>query len=1281
MSHLKLHLILLPLLATHIAALEIRTINQTSNRLVLEIRIPPPRPHFLQLAGRNRLVAWWDSSQWAVVAGKVEAVLQVPLLYPPGAEVTVNVLQQRTAPLPEILTTAPEADEEALRLLPSYPDQGSLRILFQRKGILRGFGVGQLWLPLHQPAHRYLTYVKLEILFSPEAGGKLTRGEPPLGFINRAQAHNWRLARTTPLGRAVNLPAGTWFRIPITANGIYSLSAENFPPDVQVPDPAYWRLYSPYWNGYPLKEKLPEGEVPPPNLQTLAYQIERTTGSSSRILFYARGPQGDYNDDFQVHPFADTLSYWLVIPDQISINPDTITTLASTTGTAVDTIRSYRAVFYHELDQVNILHSGQVWVGEQFNGISDFRSFNFQILGLDTHQPVTFSAHFLGTLNYEDRVQHYYSIFLNEIEMAVGQDFYDNNHDIHVHGTANGNILREGSNLLLIQYSGSSQNATSYLDSFRLDYYRYFVPQGEIIQAPIQLGSGLTRVQISAELRTWDVTDFNHPTAWQVESDGFQLVSPGRHFLVAFTEDQIRNAQLQPAPPLDQPVLRTTQIQADYIVITPRVFGEQARRFQTIRENLVPIGERMAVVIAYLDDIYLEFSGGVPDPMALKYFLAYAYHNWQAPRPQYVLLLGDGDFDYRNLTGLSANRVPTWQINGLSDISSYATDDRYVYVDGQDVVPDLAIGRIPAQDVAELEAWLDKLEAYLLEPPPGLWRNTLTLVGDDPLRPNNNEPEHIYQSENIAGRLPRSMLVKKIYLTEYPEVQDPNSPYVRKPAAKEDLLQKLYDGTVLVNYMGHGSPYVWAQEQVFVQADLSRVQTGDKLPFWTAGTCDWGKFDDLSTDAVSEDLLLMEHNGAIGALAATRKSFSTTNANLFYKFFDNLFPNLNSSRSLELGIAVMLAKAATGNQSNNEKYILFCDPALKLATPVDQGRVLSIDPAVPLAMGPLEYTGDVGSDGLPAFGTASITAYDSPRRVTRTYSWYYHGTEYTGSLSYNLPGKRIFRGLARVEQGQYQGRFIVPKDIRYQGRQGILNVLYWNDTLSGVAFVDTLSFQGSDTTQQNQEGPRIRFLLNHSPLMDGDRLSANEPLEIELRDPQGINLTGSSGHSILLVIDDDQENALELTDLFSYDLDSTTVGRLSYTLSQISPGEHTLWVQAWDNLNNPGTAEITLDFFSAEEFRVYEALNFPNPMTSDTHFTFRVSHPAQVVIRIFTLSGRKIRELQAGVLEPGFNQIYWDGLDRYGKELPNGVYLYTISAKQSAGKASYSLVEKLVIAR
>lgn len=101
---------------------------------------------------------------------------------------------------------------------------------------------------------------------------------------------------------------------------------------------------------------------------------------------------------------------------------------------------------------------------------------------------------------------------------------------------------------------------------------------------------------------------------------------------------------------------------------------------------------------------------------------------------------------------------------------------------------------------------------------------------------------------------------------------------------------------------------------------------------------------------------------------------------------------------------------------------------------------------------------------------------------------------------------------------------------------------------------------------------------------------------------------------------------------------------------------------------------------STEDILLTDVVNYPNPFRNETRFTFQTNVPgAQVKIKIYTVTGRLIQELE-GVSVMGYNdEIQWDGRDRDGDEIANGVYLYKIIIRDGNNEKSH--IDKLVIMR
>jgi hypothetical protein len=82
--------------------------------------------------------------------------------------------------------------------------------------------------------------------------------------------------------------------------------------------------------------------------------------------------------------------------------------------------------------------------------------------------------------------------------------------------------------------------------------------------------------------------------------------------------------------------------------------------------------------------------------------------------------------------------------------------------------------------------------------------------------------------------------------------------------------------------------------------------------------------------------------------------------------------------------------------------------------------------------------------------------------------------------------------------------------------------------------------------------------------------------------------------------------------------------------------------------------------------------NYPNPFQRDTRFVFSLTGVAdKVSIDIYTVAGRRIRRLEALGPLINYNELEWDGRDRNGDVVANGVYFWRLSAQGAEGRVEY----------
>ena len=128
------------------------------------------------------------------------------------------------------------------------------------------------------------------------------------------------------------------------------------------------------------------------------------------------------------------------------------------------------------------------------------------------------------------------------------------------------------------------------------------------------------------------------------------------------------------------------------------------------------------------------------------------------------------------------------------------------------------------------------------------------------------------------------------------------------------------------------------------------------------------------------------------------------------------------------------------------------------------------------------------------------------------------------------------------------------------------------------------------------------------------------------------------------------------------------------------PGEYPLEVRALDILGNFSSKKWLLKISDAQTLALNDVYNSPNPMKKRTKFYFKTQAKANVQIKIFDQNGRLVRSLKDVVS----GVTVFNGRDRYGRKLANGVYFYKVLSKtfNSQNQAiRESRLEKLLISR
>jgi hypothetical protein len=304
-----------------------------------------------------------------------------------------------------------------------------------------------------------------------------------------------------------------------------------------------------------------------------------------------------------------------------------------------------------------------------------------------------------------------------------------------------------------------------------------------------------------------------------------------------------------------------------------------------------------------------------------------------------VVLVGNGNFDFRCYWRCEPNYVPPYMAYVSRERGEVAADNRFVTVSGDDIVPDMAIGRLPVSTPAEAAAVVEKILAYEEEPAPGDWNERALFVADNVPDPSGDFAAHV--DELASSYLPLAYTASTIYLNDL--CGEPTDPPTRCPAATAPITNAISDGALLATYVGHGSRDYWAHERAFEKEDVASLRNGGKLPVVLGMTCLTADFSLPEHSSLDGSMIRAADGGAVATWSCTTLAGWSGQRLLAQGFYTAVFDD----EVREIGQAAVLGKehlyqGSTSNRDLIDTFTLFGDPATGLsmpAFPTPRGRI------------------------------------------------------------------------------------------------------------------------------------------------------------------------------------------------------------------------------------------------------------------------------------------------------------------------------------------------------
>ncbi|MDX9696124.1 MAG: type IX secretion system sortase PorU, partial [Bacteroidales bacterium] len=1082
------------------------------------------------------------------------------------------------------------------------------------------------------------------------------------------------------------LKSGNWFKIKLNTDGIYKLPYSELV-EMGFSDPQNIKIYGnsseelPISNSSPVMDDLAQIDI---------YFENGTDGvfnSGDYILFYGKSPhQWTYDEStnfykYNLHKYSD-FNYYFLTTDGGTVSE--VENLSSPAEVATEFVNQFTDYAHHEIEKENLLKSGQLWLGENFDIITT-HNFEFNLPNLIKSTPVKFkiSAAARSGASSTFNIKYNTTNILTLTIPSVNLSSYTSNYANIV--SSNTTFLSSTDLIPIhINYNKSGASSEGWLDYITINgahelrmtdnqlLFRYL--NTDIAPKTIEF----TLQNTNSATRIWNITNPRNPlnngvSALQPDNSlkCKVTVQPGLNEFIAFNNtDYLAVSSVG--------VINNQNLHAinhrDMIIVSHPDFLSQANQIAAFHQST----NNLFVLVVTPEEIYNEFSSGAPDVSAIRNFARMVYNRPSASDTlKYLLLIGDGSYDHKSISTTRTNYIPTYQsINSIDPTSSFVTDDFFGLLDPTDNIElssaglvDIGIGRLPVQSATEAQAIVNKITAYSNPANYGNWINNLCFVGDDE---DNNL--HMIDADKLATFVDttyRHFFIKKIYLDAFPQVSsaiDESYPEVNRL-----INEVINNGTLLFNYTGHGGERYLAHERILTIDNINSWKNSNRLAVFMTATCEFSRFDDHAITSAGEFVLLNPAGGGIALLSTTRLVYSNANYILNDKFLNYVFEQDYQGQPYALGDIIRLAKNASGTGNNKRNFTLLGDPALKLPIPTYtvitdsiNGKNVSEYSDTLKALTKITITGhveDKNSELQTGFnGTVYPTILDKSRIITTL------GNGGQIPMDFSLQDNIIYKGKASITNGYFSFSFIVPKDISYSFGNG--KISYFAESNSSQAkgsFTDFIIGGSSDSFIADDTGPSVRLYMNDENFVSGGVTNENPRLYVLIEDSSGINTTGNGiGHDITAILDNNTSNTILLNNYYESNIDDYQKGKIEYLFSQLDEGNHNLKLKVWDVYNN--STEEYLDFTVAEtaELAIKNIFNYPNPFTENTSFFFDHNRPnedLEVLIQIFTISGKLVKTIQQIINSNAFRSdaIPWDGLDDFGDKIGRGVYIYKIA--------------------
>ncbi|MBX7244878.1 MAG: hypothetical protein K1X53_05230 [Candidatus Sumerlaeaceae bacterium] len=404
------------------------------------------------------------------------------------------------------------------------------------------------------------------------------------------------------------------------------------------------------------------------------------------------------------------------------------------------------------------------------------------------------------------------------------------------------------------------------------------------------------------------------PASRHAESVTIQTLDTPTSY-VAVTDNGVAPVEFIHSRPMGTRLSEVAKDAELLVVFHPRV-ARAAKLYADYRK-----AEGLRVTMVSVDDVFDTFSDGLITDHALKLYIRWVGQNARGLR--YLTLFGDSSFDYRESQNLDDESPPQtlipihWVVSPSTPGTGGYADDNWYGAFGRGNKPNIAVGRIPANDDDEGMAYIRKLIEYEQL---GLSRNDKALMLSSV---EKSFQELVFEARNKMADGFTTVT------TLFPETNQADREV-------QKLRDEITSGIQILYYVGHGGSFVWRvgptdykqQKDLFTPADVGKLDNHGHYPIVVASSCYTTSFNEV--ESLGEALIMAPDKGAIAVLGtpwkATVYESHSFNIKLLEYYLDKTFKRLGD---------VFLASKKTLRTNQDEiaefqTFTLIGDPCLRL---------------------------------------------------------------------------------------------------------------------------------------------------------------------------------------------------------------------------------------------------------------------------------------------------------------------------------------------------------------